>query len=163
MKKATIVGTNYAGGTNHVREASRGVVTENGKILLCYETKNDQWMIPGGGREDGETGEECCARELAEETGFTVRPSSCVFEIDEYYEDWKYVTRYYLCDRLFLSERHPTAAEAAAGTEPRWLDVSDALDVFSRHADWAETDESRRGLYLREFTALKAIFTDDRR
>ena len=94
MKKATIVGTNYAGSTNHVREASRGVVTENGKILLCYETKNDQWMIPGGGREDGETGEECCARELAEETGFAVRPSSCVFEIDEYYEDWKYVTRY---------------------------------------------------------------------
>ena len=41
--------------------------------------------------------------------------------------------------------------------EPRWLPVEEALAIFSRHADYAATDEMRRGMYLREFTALSAL------
>jgi 8-oxo-dGTP diphosphatase len=53
-----------------------GVVIENGKALLIRrgsEPLLGQWSIPGGTLELGETILEGVARELAEETGITVR------------------------------------------------------------------------------------------
>ena len=57
-----------------VREACRGVVIREGMILLSYERNTDQWFLPGGGMEPGESRESCCIRELAEETGDAVAP-----------------------------------------------------------------------------------------
>ncbi|MBQ7636418.1 MAG: hypothetical protein IJS80_03825 [Lachnospiraceae bacterium] len=34
------------------------------------------------------------------------------------------------------------------------------MAVFSRHNDYVESDEMRRGMYLREYTALKEIIRD---
>ncbi|BDC92123.1 hypothetical protein TRBR_02200 [Treponema bryantii] len=36
---------------------------------MGYESKNNKYIIPGDGVENGETLEECCERELVEETG----------------------------------------------------------------------------------------------
>ena len=47
--------------------------------------------------------------------------------------------------------------------EPRWLPVERAIEEFSRHADYAATDEMRRGLYLREYKALQYLFSEERR
>ena len=41
--------------------------------------------------------------------------------------------------------------------EPRWLSTKKALEIFSKHNDYESTDEMRRGLYFREFTALNEI------
>ena len=46
------------------------------------------------------------------------------------------------------------------GLEPRWLPVGEALRIFSRHADYAATDEERRGIYQREYTALSALWKE---
>ena len=46
------------------------------------------------------------------------------------------------------------------GLEPRWLPVEEALQIFSRHDDYAATDEERRGIYQREYTALSALLQD---
>ena len=40
---------------------------------------------------------------------------------------------------------------------PCWLSLEEAIDIFSKHASYADTDEMRRGLYLREYKALKAL------
>jgi 8-oxo-dGTP pyrophosphatase MutT (NUDIX family) len=50
----------------------KGVVVRHGRVLLL---KNDreEWELPGGRIERGETPEECVAREIAEETGWKVR------------------------------------------------------------------------------------------
>lgn len=66
------------------------------KILLSYETLTNQWMIPGGGLEPNESENDCCIREVAEETGKIIHPSECLLEIDEYYEEWKWVNRYFI-------------------------------------------------------------------
>lgn len=52
---------------------------------------------------------------------------------------------------------HLTKREQEVGMEPRWIKLSEALEVFSKHAVYSDTDEMRRGMYLREYTALNEI------
>lgn len=157
MKRIEIIGDNFFGEWRYTRAACRGIVVRGGRILLSYETTTGQYMIPGGGVEDGEGAEDCCRREVAEETGVVVEPGECTLEIDEYYEDWKYVSLYFLCAPVGTCERCLTEREREVGMEPRWASVEDAVAEFSTHADYADTDEMRRGLYLREYTALRAL------
>ena len=157
MKTLEIIGENYSGNWDKTRTACRGVVINGGRILLSYETVNDQWMLPGGGLEPGENEQECCMREVSEETGILIRPSECVLEIDEYYEDWKWVNRYFFGTVEGHTAIRLTEREKEAGMEPRWLPLEKIKDIFSDHATYADTDEMRRGMYLREYTALCAL------
>ncbi|MBQ8731218.1 MAG: hypothetical protein IJY82_00120, partial [Oscillospiraceae bacterium] len=92
-----------------------------------------------------------------EETGFVVEPSDCVLQINEYYEDTKYIDRYFLCNIIGTSELHLTQREQAVGMEPRWMPIETIRTIFSKHADYTESDEMRRGIYLREYLALNKI------
>lgn len=49
------------------------IITEENKILLQHRTDEDNWCIPGGVMEIGETFEETAKRETLEETGLTVK------------------------------------------------------------------------------------------
>lgn len=63
------------------RETARAILIDPADrlLLICYEAsrdvdparpgKRDFWYTPGGGREPGETPQQTCLRELAEETG----------------------------------------------------------------------------------------------
>ena len=42
------------------------------KILLTRREDNNQWCLPGGGMEPGESASEACIREVEEETGLQV-------------------------------------------------------------------------------------------
>ncbi len=42
------------------------------KLVLVYADKRQSWEIPGGGREEGETFEECIVREIKEESNMKV-------------------------------------------------------------------------------------------
>ena len=160
MKTKEIIGENYWGHWEHTRTACRGIVIHDGQILLSYETKTGQWMLPGGGLEDGEDEQACCFREVAEETGILIQPSECVLEINEYYEDWKWVNRYFIGNVTGQTGIMLTEREKEVGMEPRWLPVDEIVDLFSQHASYADTDEMRRGVYLREYTALCEILPD---
>ena len=78
-------------------------------------------------------------------------------ELDEYYEGCKYVSRYFFGAVVGRCEPKLTEAERRMGLEPRWLPVEEALRIFSRHADYGDTDEERRGIYQREHTALSEL------
>ena len=160
MKTIEIVGKNYFGHWTHERTACRGVIIEDGRVLLSYAVRDDLWMIPGGGLEAGEDEGSCCVRELAEETGRVVLPSACALELQEYYEDCKYVSRYFFGAVVGRCQSKLTEAEQRMGLEPRWLPVEEALQIFSRHDDYAATDEERRGIYQREYTALSALWKE---
>ncbi len=154
---AEIVGDNYSGSWNKTRTACRGIVIMDGKLLLSYETATGQWMLPGGGIEDDEDEHECCIREVAEETGYLIRVSDCVLEIDEYYEDFKWVNRYFFGEVTGQTEVRLTEREKEAGMEPRWLPPEEIIRIFSAYASYADRDEMRRGMYLREYTALSRM------
>ena len=152
-----IVGDNYFGKWDKTRTACRGIILRGNRLLLSYETRTGQWMLPGGGLEDNEDERECCVREVAEETGFLIRPTECVFEIDEYYEDFKWVNRYFFGEVTGETAVQLTEREKEVGMEPRWLPLDEIIRIFSAHASYADTDEMRRGMYLREYTALSKL------
>lgn len=157
MKTIKITGDNYIGKWDHTRTACRGIILQNNCILMSYETRTDQWMIPGGGLENGEDERACCVREVAEETGILVQPSECVLEIDEYYGNWKWVNRYFFCEVTGKTELHLTDREKEVGMEPRWIALDEMIKVFSNHTAYAYIDKMRQGMYLREFTALTEL------
>ncbi|MCJ7624549.1 MAG: NUDIX domain-containing protein [Anaerolineaceae bacterium] len=55
----------------------QGAIISNDHMLLIkhreYESERDYWVVPGGGREDGETEQECVRREIKEETHLDVK------------------------------------------------------------------------------------------
>ena len=75
MKEIEILGANRFESYSKTRVGCRGIVIENGKMLVSREEITDWWLIPGGGLEANETLAECCKREILEETGYIVEPT----------------------------------------------------------------------------------------
>ena len=155
MKEIEISGANRFDTFTRTRAGSRAVIVRDGKILLTYETGPDWWLIPGGGLEEGETPEECCIREAEEETGYMIRPLRQFLTLYEYYEEYRYISHYFVCEVTGKGRQRLTDAEKSRGVGPRWLDLQEAVGLFSRHRDYAAVSEEKRGAYLREYTALR--------
>lgn len=160
-REKNIYGDNYSGFSTYCRKAARAVIVEDGKILLSHEKNIDQWMIPGGGMETDETPELCCIRETAEEMGLVVKPQRCFMVINEYYEDWKYVSYFFLCAVVGNTERNLTEREIEVGVVPEWIEADQAMKIFSHYMDFKKSNEERRGIYLREYLALSALLIGD--
>lgn len=157
MKTIEIIGKNYSGKWEKTRTACRAVIMDGAELLLSYETRTDQWMIPGGGIEGNESDRACCIREVSEETGMIVDVSDCVLEIDEYYEDRKWVNKYFVGNVIGRSEIKLTEREQEVGMVPKWVSAEEIKGIFSKYESYADTDEMRRGMYLREYTALTEL------
>ena len=157
MKVINIYGEGFDGQESKARIACRAVVMQDGKLLLSYETKTGKWMLPGGGLENGETDAECCVRETEEETGLRIEAGACFLEIREYFPDSQWVNRYFLCTAVGEGQMRRTKQEISAGMEPRWVPFDEIMGIFGGYAAYDGKDEMRRGLYFREYTALREL------
>ncbi len=155
-----IIGENYYGKYSKTRIACRAVIIQDNKVLISYLQRNDFSMFPGGGLEDGETLEECVSREVLEETGYIIKPIKCYLEIDEYYEDYKYLSYYFLAKVESKATQKLTEGEAYFNLIPKWININELLDIFSKHKMYYNIDEVRRGTYLREYEALKELINN---
>lgn len=155
MKEIEILGANRFETYTKTRAGSRAVIVRDGLILLSHETVSGWWLVPGGGLEGDETPEECCIREAEEETGVVVRPVKQFLTLYEYYEEYRYVSHYFVCEAVGSGRMRLTDAEVRRGLEPRWIPLEEAVEMFSRHQEYAAVSEEKRGAYLREYTALK--------
>jgi len=156
MKTIEILGENRFEAFTKTRSGSRAVILKDGMILLSHETRSGWWLIPGGGMEAGETPESCCVRETEEETGLIVRPLRQFLTINEYYEEYRCISHYFICQVIGEGRMRLTDAEKRRGLTPQWLPFQEAVALFSRHQDYAASSEEKRGAYLREYTALRA-------
>ena len=134
-----------------IRVSSRGIVFENGKILLSHEVNTGVYMSPGGGVEENETLEECCVRELSEETGYIVKPIKHFITVNEYCFETLYIGNYFICEKIGESQRLLTDVEAEHGMISEWVEIEKAVEIFGAYASKREDHAS---LYLREFTVI---------
>ena len=155
MKTVEILGENRFETWTKTRAGSRAVVVRDGMILLGHEVNSGWWLVPGGGEEEGETPEECCVREVEEETGLIVKPLQQFLTMYEYYEEYRYISNYFICEVTGKGHMRLTDAEIRRGVEPQWIPLQEAVDIFSRHQSYADVSEEKRGAYLREYTALQ--------
>ncbi len=155
MKTIEIVGDNHFLKWTKHRIATRGIVVKGNDILLSYEKKTDTYNIPGGGIEPNESLTECCTREIAEETGQIVSVSEEFLKLCEYYEEWCFETHFFVCTAVGETETKLSPREKEVDMTSKWIDLDEALSIFSKHQDYATTNEEKRGIYLREYTALK--------
>lgn len=155
MKKIEIFGANRFETFTKTRFGSRAVIVRNGKILLVNETKSGWRLLPGGGIEENESPEECCVREAEEETGYIVSPALEFLNLYEYYEEYRYISHYFVCEVTGVGKINLTESEKKRGLEPQWIPLNDAMNIFSRHREYSDVDEEKRGSYLREYTALR--------
>lgn len=158
VKTIEIHGANQHKSSTEIRVGCRGIVIKDSLILISHEVNTDYYLIPGGGLEDNETPEECCAREVCEETGYIVKPACHFLTINEYYKEYKFISHYFLCDILEKSEQNLTLNEQKRGLIPEWVNPDKLLEIYSGYNNFATTNEEKRASYLREYTALTAFF-----
>ena len=110
----------------------QGAIILNGQILLIkhsqYKDGVEYWILPGGGREEGETEEECVKREMKEETNLDVVVERLLLETagqpNTTYRSYKT----YLCKPLNNNakpgyEPEPEASEIYEISEVGWFDL----------------------------------------
>ena len=70
----------HIGSQGELRIGSCGVIFDETRknVLLTKRSDNGLWCLPGGRMEPGETVEECCQREVFEETGLEIRPTRLI-------------------------------------------------------------------------------------
>ncbi len=144
----------YSSPPERVRESSRALIIKDGKILLTYEKNTGVYMSPGGGVEPGETLEECCIRELREESGYEVKPVEHFIIINEYSFETLYVSNYFLCEIIGECEQRLTETEIEHGVTRAWVDLDEAYEIFSTYPT---KPQDHMSLYLREYTVLNKI------
>ena len=109
-----------------------------GEILLIKHREHASgrayWLLPGGGREDGETEIECVQREVQEETNLNVEVQALLLDELRQHTGYKTPKRYktYLCQ--------PSTTEATPGYEPE-PDVA-AIYAIVEVGWFSITDES---------------------
>ena len=154
MKEISIWGENHFDTYTKTREASRAVIIQAGNVLLSHDVKTEVWMLPGGGIEAGETPEACCAREIEEETGYIIVSMRKFLVMNEYYEEYRFISHCFACEARAGGRLQLTEAERQRGLQAEWLPVEKAVDMFSRHQEYAAVSEEKRGIYQREHQIL---------
>lgn len=154
-KQLQLINDDYLGHVEHLRHACRGILFKDNKVLLCYESKNRKYIIPGGGVEGDETYAECCEREMHEETGMKVRPVKGFLDIEELFNVWRHINHYYICE--FIEDTgfpKLTEGEQIAGYTFVWKTMKEAVEIFGKYEDYHDIDIADYGLYRREYIAL---------
>ena len=112
----------------------QGAIVRDDRILLIehrvHATGKSHWMLPGGGREDGETEEACVLREMLEETHLEVTVERLLMEEatpnDRVYRERKtYLCRVTVGEASPGAEPEPEHSDVYAITDVRWLDLKD--------------------------------------
>jgi mutator protein MutT len=84
---------------------SAGVcINEQNEILMVRGYDSNAWAIPSGGIEMGETPEECCIREVKEETGYQVEIIDTLFVKETTIKGIKVKTHYFKVKKIGESQ-----------------------------------------------------------
>lgn len=109
------------------RPSARAIIlTDYGKIALVHSKKFNYYKFPGGGIDEGESNETALIREVREEAGLTVIPSS----IKEYGVFRRLQKSTYLKDTIFLQESFYYTCQVEKEIKSQQLDDYEAEEGF---------------------------------
>lgn len=74
------------------------IIIKDNCVLMIRTIDSNSWSIPSGGVEVGETLEEACIREVAEETGYEVKIVKELHTKKTIIKEYKVTTQYFLCE-----------------------------------------------------------------
>ncbi len=110
--------------------AAGGVVIRDGKVLVVHRPQYDDWTLPKGKVDPGETWEEAALREVEEETGLHCRigpEAGRTYYIDQRGREKE--VRYF----LMTSDGEPFAQNEV--DEVRWVALDDVAALLSYERD----------------------------
>jgi len=119
-----------------LRRAARGIVIDQRRILLLYTERYDDFSLPGGGVDAGESLEQGLSREMAEEVGAHALEIVAPFgRVDELRPQWSDPDRLlYMQSYLFrcalrapLKPPRMEHYETANGMRVEWVEIDDAI------------------------------------
>lgn len=139
------------------REAVRGIIINERKLLMIYSAKNGDYKFPGGGVEGDETYEEALIREIQEECGAQVANVEEEFgkvieygiAIESEIDVFKMASLYYICHvEPGLNEQSLDPYEKELGFRPVWVEIDIAIDTnrsilrsdYSKRPRWTERE-----------------------
>jgi 8-oxo-dGTP diphosphatase len=111
--------------------AAGGVIVRDGRIAVVHRPHREDWSLPKGKLEKGESFEEAAVREIREETGYEVTLGEALTDVR--YEDHKgrpKVVKYWLMSIV--------GGDFAANDEVdelRWLAPNDAIALLTYDND----------------------------
>lgn len=113
-----------------MKNTSLCYIENDGRYLMLHRTKKEfdenegKWIGIGGRFEEGESPDECAAREIFEETGLTVRGLRCrgivTFVSDEWGTEYMY---------LFTAVSDTDAVTECSEGELQWISKPDVLSL----------------------------------
>ncbi len=119
------------------RSSCGAIIRKADEYALTYSITYDYYVFPGGGIEPGESEKECVIREVSEEVGLDVDPSSIQeFGMIERFQKmnpdiiFHQKHMYYTCQVYGdVHEQHLTDAEKEKGLVLEWARLEKAIDV----------------------------------
>lgn len=126
-------------GSSISRNAVRGVISDNTKLLLIYSPVNGDYKFPGGGIEISETHDSALKREVREECGLELASINAFLGIiteyntphEEELDVFVMQSFYYLCsigDSRYQNQNLDDYEKELEFT-PRWIELEEAINV----------------------------------
>jgi 8-oxo-dGTP diphosphatase len=115
--------------------AAGGIVVDDGRVLLVHRPKYDDWSLPKGKLEPGESWPEAALREVEEETGVACSLGEYAATVRYEVADEPKEVRYYVMAPL---------GEARAQNEVdevRWVTFAEARELLTHERDRLVLDD----------------------
>lgn len=120
------------------RDAVRAIILKEGKILLVFSEKSNEYKFPGGGVKDLEGRETALRREVLEEVGKQINSiNESLGYVDQIYNDvyderkYFFLRSYYYFCEVFDSEfeQDLDIYERELRFVPKWITIDEAIKV----------------------------------
>ena len=111
--------------------AAGGVVMRDGLVAVVHRPRYDDWSLPKGKLDEGETFEEAALREVWEETGLRVALATELPPVHYEARGRPKIVRYW----LMSVEDDPGFEPNDEVDELRWLSAADAVELLTYDRD----------------------------